>query len=100
MRKLETQRGDLLTQGAWELCLGKDLSFFAVKLSGQSCFELTEKNMLPVSRGSSELYKKDDVRVDSAPCYPWRGFACQSLTLHRALGSISTVGEKKGKAIP
>lgn len=46
----------------------------------------------------SKLYKKDDLCVDSASCYVWRGFACQSLTLCGALGRVSTVDQEKDKA--
>lgn len=60
-----------------------------------------EKNMPPVSRAGSKLYKKGDLGVYSASGYHrWRGFPCYSLTLHRALCSVSTAGQEKGRASP
>ena len=46
----------------------------------------------------SKLYKKDNLCVDSASYYVWRGYACQSLTLCGALGRVSTVDQEKDKA--
>lgn len=71
---------------------------FPCKTLHQSCFGLTEERTPSPQGQAANFYKKDNLCVDSASCYLWRGFACQSLTLWWAMGRVSQWIKEKDKA--
>ena len=83
----------------WDL--REDWAVFSCKPLSSELLWAHREECAPGLQGTgSKLYKKDDLCVDSASCYLWRGFAGQSLALCGALGSVSTEDQEKGNTSP
>lgn len=97
----KTQRGDLPMCDDRKWDLREDWSVFSCKTLSSELLWADREERAPSLQGTgSKLYKKDDLCVDSASCYLWRGFAGQSLALCGALGSVSTEDQEKGNTSP